>query len=70
MQEFFLVLGGIVLFPFALMTAILLIVLLPVIVIYSLELAFWLIAFIVAVFAKLWPLWIVLGFMFLLWSVK
>lgn len=70
MQEFFLVLGGIVLFPFALMTLISLIVLLPVIVIYALELVVWLIAFIVAVFAKLCPLWIVLGFMFFLLSIK
>ena len=70
MQEFFLILGGIVLFPFALMTVILLIVLLPVIVIYTMELAVWLIAVVLVVIAKLWPVWIVFGFMFFLWSLK
>lgn len=70
MQEFFLVLGGIVLFPFALMTLISLIVLLPVIVIYALELVVWLIAFIVAAIVHLWPVWICFGFIFCLWSFK
>lgn len=70
MNEFLLFLGGLVLLPFAFLFLILLMEVLPQIIVYFLTLAVWLIAFIVAAIVHLWPVWIVLGFMFFLWSNK
>lgn len=70
MNEFLLFLGGLVLLPFAFLFLILLMEVLPQIIVYFLTLAVWLIAFIVAAIVHLWPVWIVLGFMFFLWSSK
>lgn len=70
MNEFLLFLGGLVLFPFAFFFLVLLMEVLPQIIVYFLTLAVWLIAFIVAAFVHLWPVWIVLGFMFFLWGIK
>lgn len=74
MNEFLLFLGGLVLLPFAFLFAFLLLLILmevlPQIIVYFLTLAVWLIAFIVAAIVHLWPVWIVLGFMFFLWSSK
>lgn len=70
MNEFLLFLSGLVLLPFAFFFLVLLMEVLPQIIVYFLALVVWLIAFIVAAFVHLCPLWIVLGFMFFLWSIK
>lgn len=74
MNEFLLFFGGLVLLPLALFFAFLFLLILmevlPQIIVYFLTLAVWLIAFIVAAFVHLWPVWIVLGFMFFLWGIK